>query len=354
MPITNIKGVGLSVAALLAHDTYDYDSRSNAISATTLLKSVKQVAIQLQTKRAGGESIDIDVTDLVASRTGSATHDALEQVWLKGHYKAAMRILGYSKKAINAIKVNPASDELYEGDIPVYVEIRGEMEIGGSIVTGKFDFVGDGKLEDLKNTIEWVVMKTLGELPEHKQIMKSGSSMNHKIEQIYEKCPKLFSYIMQGSIYGLLHSEIITKDYMAVQFIIKDFKKYNIGKPGYPDTNPFELKLDLFPADAVHEWLRLRIAKIEAAFNVKQKDMKPCTRTELWADPSSWKYFSKPDNKRATRAFDNAQDAYDMCEDKGVGIVREVRGTPKACNYCSNRFICDQAAGYILEGLIEL
>ena len=354
MPITNINGVGLSVAVLLAHDNYDYDNRKNAISATTLLKSVKQVALQVQVKEAGGESLDIDVTDLVASRTGSATHDALEHVWLKGHYKSAMRSLGYQKDIIEAIKVNPASDELVKGDIPVYVEIRGEIEVDGTIITGKFDFVGDGKLEDLKNTIEWVVVKTLKELKGYRSIMDSKEPMMRKIELIYSSCPKVFAYIMQGSIYRLIHGDIITKKYMSIQFIIKDFKKYNSNKDDYPNMNPYELKLDLFPTKDVLEWIRIRVAKIKASALMEQKDMKPCTKSELWSDPSKWKYFTKPDSKRAYRAFDNPEDAYEMCESRGSGIVKEVIGKPKACLYCANRFVCEQAAGYIRQGLIEV
>ena len=354
MPITNINGVGLSVAVLLAHDTYDYDSRENAISTTTLLRSVKQVAIQIQQKEAGGERIDIDVTDLVASRTGSATHDALEHVWIKGHYKSAMRKLGYQKDIIEAIKVNPASDELVKGDIPVYVEIRGEIEVDGTIITGKFDFVGDGKLEDLKNTIEWVVVKTLKELKEYRSILDTKETMLHKIESIYSNCPKLFSYVMQGSIYRLIHSDIVTKDYMAIQFIIKDFKKYNVSKDDHPTMNPYELKLDLFPAEAVMEWVRLRIAKIKAAALMEQRLMKPCTQTELWSDSTKWKYFTKPESAKAYRVFDNPTDAYDLCESRGSGIVKEVIGKPKACGFCPNKLVCEQATIYVRQGLLVL
>ena len=63
-----------------------------------------------------------------------------------------MTSLGYPQKIIDRVLINPSNDDLYEGCIPVYLEQRSTREIAGRIISGKYDFVGEGRLEDFKTT----------------------------------------------------------------------------------------------------------------------------------------------------------------------------------------------------------
>ena len=352
--ISNIHGIGLSVAALLSYDSYDYDEREEAISTTTLLKPIKQIAIQVQTKLdKTSKPLVIDVTDLVASRTGSATHDALEKIWLEGDYKIAMKRLGYDDDVIKSIRVNPKVNN--PDNINVYVEIRGEKAIGRWLVTGKFDFVGEGKLEDLKNTSDYVVKMTIAEMSDYNIIMaKESLTEVQKIHILRQKCPKIYAYVMQGSIYKMIHPDIILEEYMSIQFIIKDYKKAYSGNPGYPPTNPFQLNLGLFSAEATEEYCKDRLTMLEAALMVDQDSMTPCTDAELWRGKTVWKYFANPEGKRSSKNFTDASAAHQWCAEKGKGIVKEFKSPPRACNYCANRFVCNQAQSYVDAGELEL
>lgn len=53
----------------------------------------------------------LDVTDLIPSRLGTAIHDSIEAAWKKGYAKAMLR-LGYPKKLIARIRINPSDAEL--------------------------------------------------------------------------------------------------------------------------------------------------------------------------------------------------------------------------------------------------
>ena len=66
----------------------------------------------------------------------------------------------------------------------------------------------------------------------------------------------------------------------------------------------------------------------------------------MWRDETKWKYYKNSQNtKRATKNFNNPQDAYNHMAKvgNGEGVVIEVKGKVKACNYCKCRPICSQA-----------
>ena len=54
MELTNEQGIGLSMAVFLAHDDYDYDARANGISATGMIKPVRQTILG---KRGSNKSV---------------------------------------------------------------------------------------------------------------------------------------------------------------------------------------------------------------------------------------------------------------------------------------------------------
>ena len=343
MKFTNEQNIGLSQAVFLAHDDYDYDPRPNSVSATGLLKSTRQAIL---TQRQDAKVTVMDVSQLVASSLGTAVHDAIERVWLSGHYKRALKKLGYPQKKIDRVVINwgykedPKTGKLIkdlnapalpDDAIPVYMEIRSEKEIDGIIVTGKYDFVGDGELEDHKTTGVFTYMKKTND----------------------EK------YRLQGSIYRWLNPDIITSDRMMINYVFTDWSKLRSmieAKAGYPPFKMMSVPFTLMPLDETERFIRGRIAEIKANLSKDERDLPPCTPEQLWQDDTVYKYYKNPKAKqRATKNFDNFAEAQQrLMADGNVGVIDMVKGKVKACLYCPANQICSQAKQMVIDGLLDL
>ena len=140
---SNQMNIPLPLAVFLATDDYDYDP--TAISATALLRPIRQTVL---TKRVNPEDNPIDIAGLVSSRMGSAIHAAIEKAWLMP--RNALKALGVPKKVVNNIVINPSKEMLqFNPDaIPVYMEQRAYKQVGKYKVSGKFDFVAEGRVQD--------------------------------------------------------------------------------------------------------------------------------------------------------------------------------------------------------------
>lgn len=316
---TNNSGIPLSVAVFLAVDHYDYIP--NTISATTLLKPIRQVILA---RRVPDELKIADLEDLIASRMGTAVHDGVEKAWLN-HYEQAMRDLGYTPEIIKRVKVNPDPKSLQPGDIPVYMEIRSRKEVAGKTVTGKFDFVGDGRLEDFKNTstFTWV------------------------------NSTKDEDYILQGSIYRWLNPDIVTKDTMTIQFFFTDWQRaMSYNNPNYPARRTMSKQYPLKSVAETQLYVENRIALLDQYMNAPEKDIPLCTDKELWRKDPSWKYYKNPANKtRSTKNFDNEAEAIARWQADGcVGEIVKVDGQVSACRYCPAFAACTQKDALIADG----
>ena len=317
---SNRANMPLSLAVWLTHDTYDHDARSNHISATSLLRPVRQTVLA---QRVPAEDLITDVTDVAASRMGSAIHDMIESAWVDNH-ELNMARLGIPEKVISRVRVNPSEDDLLENPdiIPVYLEQRSEREIDGFIVSGKFDFVGDGRLEDFKSTGTYTYLNKTND----------------------EK------YILQGSIYRWLNPDIITRDEMAIAFIFKDWSAAKAAaSKNYPSTPMLEYVLPLKSSAETEAYIRNKLAQIKQ-FSASPEDQIPeCSAEDLWRKPTVWKYYKKPEAKRATKVHTNAAEAHAFANLNG-GFVREFPGSVTACKYCDAFTVCTQKDRYIASG----
>ncbi len=103
MRYTNNAGIDLAAAVWLAHDDYDYSDDPNTISVTSLIRPVRQTILK---SRLPAEARSVDLSELVASRVGQAVHASSENAW-KYHYRTSMEKLGYPKRVIDAVRINP-------------------------------------------------------------------------------------------------------------------------------------------------------------------------------------------------------------------------------------------------------
>ena len=96
----------------------------------------------------------VDIADMGAARMGSAIHSACEAAWKnEDTVREALRTLGAGDSAVRNVKINPT--EVKPGDMPIYVEQRVEKEIDGFIISGQFDLVLAGTVNDYKSATVW-------------------------------------------------------------------------------------------------------------------------------------------------------------------------------------------------------
>ena len=321
----NTSSVPLSLAVFLATDNYDHDQDESTISATALIKPLRQIVLSA---RVPEDLTPVDLVNLVPSRMGSAIHDAIERSW-KDNYSNALAILGYPKRVIEKIRINPKPEELTDGVIPIYMEQRAKKTVGKFTVTGKYDFIGDGRVEDFKSTSTYTATNNTND----------------------EK------YIWQGSIYRWLNPQIITKDEMAIQFIFTDWSKAKaMADPKYPQQRIQQRILPLKSIQETDAFVTRKLNQIEQYWGATEEQLPPCTDTDLWRSEPVFKYYKNPEKRaRSTKNFDNRHDAQlRYIEDGSVGIVVEQPGQVTACKYCPAFAVCSQKDALIASGDLVL
>lgn len=320
---TNKYDISLPMAVWLTRDTYDYNLNPTYISATSLLKPIKQIILE---RRETNETLP-DVSDFIASRMGNAIHDSFEKAWCQSA-QSGLEALGYPDSVIEKILVNPEPEQIQEDSICIYFERRSIKEIAGFKVGGKFDMVADGVISDLKTTSVFGYM--------------SGS--------------KDKDHQLQGSIYRWLNPELITSEYINIQYLFTDWSKGSYVQQkdkGYPPLKIVQKKIPLLSLKETEKFISSRLALIKTYIDVKEPSLPECTKEELWQGDSVFKYYKKKGAARSTKNFDSLSEANErFYQDGSVGEVKEIKGIAKACNYCRVYEHCSQKDRLIQEGIL--
>lgn len=314
---TNLFGIDLSLAVWLVHDSYDFVPGERAISATSLLKPVRQTILG---SRIPPETVSEDLSQRISVRLGHAIHDSVEHAWKEG-YQRNLSLLGTPGHIIDRVVINPEPEELKPDSIPVYIEQRGTRKIGDWKVSGKLDMAINGRLKDIKSTSVFT----------------------------YVKGRKDSDYQLQGSIYRWLHQDKITEDEMDIQFVFTDHMKAMVHSvPGYPETKVVSYPVPLMSLEETENWIENRISEIATNFDAPEEALPRCSDEDLWRSEPVWKYFSDANKTdgRPQKNFDNAADANKHRAEKGKGVVVMVPGKVKACSYCKAFSICSQKDEY--------
>ena len=323
---TNTNGVPLSLALWLATDEYDHDERSNVISVTTLLKPTKQIVLASRVPPSDAVS---DVSTLVPSRMGTAIHNGLESAWLN-NYQQGLADLGYPPGMIKRIRINPTDEELNDEIIPIYMELRTEKAVGDFIISGKFDFIAEGRVRDFKSTGTYTYTHNTNDA----------------------------KYIMQGSLYRWLNPEKITDDVMAIDYIFTDWSKLKSKtEAGYPPMRVMEAKFKLKPVAEIDSFVKTKINDIIRCQHLEEEYMEPCSSEDLWRDKPVFKYYKNPAklSGRSTKNYtDRGEAQARLANDGFVGTVVENRGKVKACLYCNAASVCKQKDTYIQDGSLVM
>jgi hypothetical protein len=321
MRLTNTTGINLALAVWLAHDDYSNGSEDipdgEVISATTLLKPVRQFVLAQRVPESDQVS---DIKDFIASSYGTAIHDSVEKAWTHG-YQNAMKALGYPQKVIDRVEINPESPS--PDSLPVYLEQRAFRQIDGVYISGKFDLIVNGEINDIKTTSVWGYIK--------------GS--------------KEEDYRLQMSIYRWLNPEKVTSDRATIQLIFTDWSPAQVNQiKGYPTSRLLPLDLELLSLQETETWIRNKLRELKANISLPEQEITRCTDKELWRSDPVYKYYSDPakaqSGGRATKNFDTLSAAQAHRGSAGKGIVITVPGQVKACGYCPAFTICSQKDEY--------
>ena len=315
---TNKNNISLPLAVFLMHDNYDYDDRSEVISATGLLRSIRQIVLTQQNKNLAKT---VDVSDLVASRMGQAIHDGCERAWSnRNNVLEALKLLGAADSVVDNIRVNPeAPEELEDHHLPVYVEQRAEKQVMNMVISGKYDLVLNGIVNDYKSTSVWTY--------------------------IYDSNKD--NYIKQGSIYKWLSPDKITSDIININYIFTDWSasKARADAKKYPQQRVLTKEYPLWSIEETDQWIKQKIELYQRLADASQDELPECTNEELWASETKYKYYKNPNKvDRSTKNFSTMDEALvQKSVDGDVGIIKTVPGEVKACHYCPVIGICTQA-----------
>ena len=332
---SNEEKISLSMAVWLAEDQYVHVKDPMHISATGLLKSVKQIILSSRVPAVDPgtpiqEVVLEDISRRVPSAMGTALHNGIERAWRK-NYKQALEDLGYPQQVIDRVILNPGPDGLRDNSIPVYLEKRVEKKLGPFTISGQYDIVIDGQLDDYKSTGVY------------------GYMVGNNDEK----------YRLQGSIYRWLNPEIITNDYMNIQFFFTDWSKLRAkveAKKGYPQSRILAHPLELLSVKAIEDWMKAKLTLIHKHKDASEANMPECTPEELWQSAPSYKYYKNPAKTiRAIAVFDDYYLANErLVADGSVGEVKTVHGTVRACEYCAAFDVCMQKEIYLDNGTLKI
>lgn len=326
---TNHEDIPLSLAVFLATDHYDHEQAG--ISATSLLKPTRQLILG---GRVPAQDRVEDVSGRIASAIGTAIHDGIERAWMSPNLTSTLQALGYSERIANRIRVNPTREEVAQNKkiIPVFMEQRLFRKFKGVVISGKFDMVAQGHLEDFKSTSTFAWL--------------NGT--------------KDEDYILQGSIYRWLDDTIITDDEMSISFIFKDWMAAQArANPNYPKSAMIRKQFPLLSKEKTEAYVAKKLDEIERYKDEAEENLPLCSDKELWRSAPKYKYFKNPATAekggRSTKNFDNIQDANArMAADNNVGRVVTVPGSVRACKYCPAFDICTQKDALIADGSLVL
>ena len=321
---SNVNNISLPMAVWLARDEYQHDPRTNVISVTSLLKSVRQIVLSSRVNPSEGIMLE-DISNRLASRIGTSLHNSIELAWTENAAQALLD-LGYPKRAVNRVLINPEPEEVDEDSIPLYFEKRTEKQVGNWIISGQFDMIYDHEVMDIKSTSVFTYINRTNDL----------------------------KYSQQGSLYRWLNPDLIKKDSMSIQFIFKDWNKNMVkNDTRYPPLPVLQHSVPLMSVAQTDLFVISKTAEIDKYLHANESDIPYCTDEDLWRREAQFKYYSKPDAKRASKNFDNMADAQLHLANKGTGEIREVKSQPTACLYCSAAQNCSQYKGFITSGELK-
>lgn len=324
--LSNKKGISLAIAVWLANDDYDYNP--GIISVTTLMRSVRQII--LAKRSGGGIREDDDLENYIQSCMGTAIHDSIERVWSDPErVKKSLTKLGYDADHIDRVRINPPEYSMDTFDVMVENRIYKEYE--GVTISGKYDLILNGQLNDHKSTMTFMYM-------------------NQK------NAPK---FILQGSLYRWIRPDQITQSTIQINYFFTDWSKIEaMSKPAYPQMRTVSKHYDLLSYEKTEAYVKNKLDLLQLHADTPEVDLPYCSDEDLWREEDSFKYYADETKmhvkgSRSSKNFTTIAEAHKYRAEKGKGAVKVVKGRVKACNYCSAQNNCSQRNALVASGSLD-
>lgn len=286
MIITNKTGLPQAFVEMAKRD---YEYRDKRYSVTSLLKGVREAILT----RRHHDEIEVDVADMIWMLFGQAAHYILEQQT--------------------------------EGELE-FKENKLEVEIDGYTISGIFDLYDAKtcKITDYKTTSVWKII--FGDFDD------------------WEKQLLIYAYMLRRIGFKVMSGEIVA--------ILKDHSKREAKlKPGYPKL-PVATISYIFGEpefDEIEQFLINKVAEIKRCEQLTDDELPICTPEERFNSGDKYA-VKKKGNKKATRVFDNLQDAEAFAMTDKVFEIEIRPGEDKKCiDYCSCNLFCN----YYLENVVN-
>lgn len=294
MKYTNEHGLDPIVCAWLEAD--DYDRIEGVYSATQLMKAVRMVVLE---KRHADE-LEIDISDLIASRYGTSLHDSFEKI-----------------------------------DIPNAIqEERFFTELNGEKISGKPDIIQiDGKtfvIWDIKSTSVWTYIYKSREEDYRIQLsIYRWLAIKGKSENVLTNIPEKAS----------------TKG--KTIYLFTDWSKSKAKQGGnYPPIRIVVEDIELMDEADTEQYILSRLELFNAHMDTLEPDLPACTEDELWTNYIIRKEGRKSDVKK----FNNREEAAEFLanmDDKHYLQLKHNR-----CDYCVVTQFCSQYKQLLSENLV--
>lgn len=284
MKITNKQNLPAPLVALLSRNYYSKGASQYSVTELMSPPKIRRLREQYD------ESMEIDVTKMIASQLGTFMHGKLEAKEVEGYHN----------------------------------EERIFTEIDGVVISGAIDLqqVVDGGviIIDYKFVKAWSV--------------KQGKS----------------DWETQLNIYKWLVESVKRVPVKGLQIcaIIKDYAPYDVSE-GYPEAEAIMIDVPMWDAVKTEAYVRQRLdmhrhARMAHDFG---EELQPCSDEERWMTETVYA-TKKEGRKSAIRLFKTIEEATELAE-KEKGYVETRKGEPKRCtgDFCGVSKWCKQYQGEI-------
>lgn len=292
----------------LTTDDYDYNSDPSVISATTIMKPIRMVVLEQRWR----DNITVDISDLVASRYGTAIHDSFEKCNIP----------------------NTIQEVRYYRDVDENFTLSGKVDL---VLYTDRDIQ---TVADIKSTSVW-------------------NYLLNKRDEDYIAQLSMYKWLMENGTYkdedGTHAANIETTDYAEIKYIFTDWSKQeSIRNPKYPQSRVLEKRIPLNSLEDTEAKVKARCAEITKARELGDNMLPECTKEELWQTDTTYA-VKKRGSKRATKVHKTYADAikHQRSYKTPDYFVETREGKVKRCNYCNVREFCNQHKRLLSENLID-
>ena len=176
--------------------------------------------------------------------------------------------------------------------------------------------------------------------------MENGVINDWKTASVYKVMKADFSdWYKQGMTYAwLLQQSGLEVKKCRFVALLKDHSKTKAkNDSSYPQSPVFIYEFDVTPEDMAETRDRIlnKVLEIEAAYELEDDFIEPCSDDERWADGEKWAGM-KNGRKAAIKLFDNGADADAMAGEMGNAYYVEHRPaiSRKCLDYCNCKEFC--------------